>query len=224
MMPKRALVLGATGGIGNALSSALSSSGAQVFRLSRSDGLDWMQPELAEETLLAAPGPFDLVFDATGALVIDGSTPEKKLAAIDAATMAAQFAVNAIGPALVTKHYETLLPEGRPSVLATLSARVGSIEDNNLGGWIAYRAAKAGLNQIIRTAAIEIRRKRPEAVCVALHPGTVLTDLSAPVVGRGAGRAVTAEVSAHNLLNVISNLEPDDTGGFFAYDGSRIPW
>lgn len=219
-----ALVLGATGGIGSAISDALSASGTRVQRLSRSDGLDWMYPASAEAALLTHSGPFDLVFDATGALVIDGQVPEKKLAAIDATAMAAQFAVNAIGPAMVFKHFETLLPEARPSVLATLSARVGSIDDNSLGGWVSYRAAKAGLNQIVRTAAIEIRRKRPEAICVALHPGTVLTDLSAPIVGRGSRRTVTADVAARNLLGVIAALEPQDTGSFFAYDGSRIPW
>ncbi|MEM7236650.1 MAG: SDR family oxidoreductase [Pseudomonadota bacterium] len=196
----------------------------EVRTLNRSDGLDWSEPREADAALAAMDGPFDLVFDATGALRIGRDTPEKKLAAIEAEAMARQFAINAIGPALMFKHYERLLPVDRPSVMATLSARVGSIGDNGLGGWISYRAAKAALNQIVRTAAIEIARKRPQAVCAALHPGTVQTRLSVPVTGANAPGTVTAETAAENLLSVIAGLGPEQSGGFFAYDGSRIPW
>ena len=213
----RALVLGATGGIGAAVLARTGGVG-----LSRSDGLDWTDPERAEATLAAQSGPFDLIFDATGALVIDGQGPEKRLSAIDARVMARQFAVNAIGPALVLKHHETLMPRGRRTVFATISARVGSIGDNRLGGWIAYRSAKAALNQIVRTAAIEIARKRPEAVIVALHPGTVRTDLSAAFAGNRA--TVSPEDAAANMLEVLNGLTPRDSGGFFAYAGTEIPW
>lgn len=189
--------------------------------LSRRDGLDWRDPERAE-TLLSGLGPFDLVFDATGALEIDGSGPEKQLSAIEAETMAAQFAVNALGPALVFKHYRTLLPRTGRAVIATLSARVGSIGDNGLGGWVSYRASKAALNQIVRTASIEIARTRPEAIITALHPGTVATSFGARF--RGNREALTPETSANRMLDVLGALSPADSGGFFAYDGTRIPW
>ena len=219
----RSLVLGATGGIGGAVAEALSRRG-QVLGLSRSDGLDWRDPARAEGALqaAAAQGPFDLIFDATGALEIDGHGPEKQLAAIDADAMAVQFSVNAIGPALVLKHYKVLLPKTGRSVLATLGARVGSIGDNRLGGWISYRASKAALNQIVRTASVEIARTRPEAVVVALHPGTVHTRLSDGFVR--APDVFTPSEAAQNLLTVLDGLNAEATGGFYAYDGSQIPW
>ncbi|MEO1490561.1 MAG: SDR family NAD(P)-dependent oxidoreductase [Pseudomonadota bacterium] len=215
----RAVVLGSSGAIGGAVARSL---GDQVVGLSRAVGLDWIRPDVAETALLGAGGPFDLVFDATGALIIDGAGPEKKLADIDPAAMAAQFAVNAVGPALVFKHYRSLIPRRGRAVIATLSARVGSIGDNGLGGWISYRASKAALNQIVRTASIEIARWNPEAICIALHPGTVATRLSDPFAG-GRDR-VTPEQAAANLLSVIDGLTPTDTGGFFAWDGTPIPW
>lgn len=214
----RSLILGHTGGIGSALMQHLPNASG----LSRRDGLDWLQPEQAEAALLSASGPFDLIFDATGALQIDAAGPEKQLKAIAPTAMAQQFAVNAIGPALILKHYESLLPKCGRAVIATLSARVGSIEDNRLGGWIAYRAAKAALNQIVKTASIEIARKHPDAIVVALHPGTVATDLSAKFAG--SRHTFTPDQAAEKLLTVLDTLTPADTGGFFAYDGSRIPW
>lgn len=221
---ERAMVLGATGGIGSAFVRRLEHLGG-VTGLSRRDGLDWTEPARAEAALDRAvdeAGPFDLVIDATGALQPGGYAPEKKMAAVDAAGMAAHFAINAIGPALVLKRHERLLvPEGR-SVFATLSARVGSIGDNRLGGWVSYRASKAALNQIVRTAAIELTRRRPQAVCVALHPGTVATPLSESFAG---GRArLSPDQAAGRLLEVIAGLGPEQSGGFFAYDGRAIPW
>ena len=219
----KAIVIGATGGIGAAIFRALESAGADATALSRSgDGLD-----LADEASIARAtetldGPFDLIFDATGALVIDGAGPEKTIAAIDPAAMAAQFALNAIGPALLLKHFHPLLPKDRRGLFVTLSARVGSIGDNGLGGWISYRASKAALNQIVRTAAIEIARRRPEAVVAALHPGTVRTDLTAKYAGNHP--TVSPDEAATNLLAVIDGLTPEDTGGFFAWDGKPIPW
>jgi NAD(P)-dependent dehydrogenase (short-subunit alcohol dehydrogenase family) len=219
----RALVIGASGGIGGALAAALEARGASVVGLSRrQDGLD-----LTDEASVAAAagrleGPFGLILDATGALEIWGRGPEKSIGAIDPEVMAAQFAVNAIGPALLLKHFHALLPRAGRGVFATLSARVGSIGDNRLGGWISYRAAKAALNQIVRTSAIEIARKRPDSVVVALHPGTVRTALTARYVG---GRpTVSPEAAAGNLLAVIDRLTPAETGGFFAWDGQPIPW
>ncbi|MEM0923669.1 MAG: SDR family NAD(P)-dependent oxidoreductase [Pseudomonadota bacterium] len=226
MTYRTALILGATGGIGTAIVEALSRDGTEVTPLSRRDGLDWHMPDQAEAALTAATekGPFDLIFDATGALILQGKRPEKRLSEIDAAAMAAQFSVNAIGPALVLKHHARLLPRRGPSVFATLSARVGSISDNRLGGWIAYRAAKAALNQIVKTASIELARQNHETICVALHPGTVRTALSAPIIGANAEGTLTPEQSAARLLGVLGGLTPAQTGRFFAYDGQEIPW
>lgn len=217
---QRVLILGATGGIGSALLSRLPGA----VPLSRADGLDWRDPAEAETALLAiaSQGPFDLIFDATGALEIDGHGPEKALKAIDADAMAAQFAVNAIGPALILKHHDKLMPRKGRAVFATLSARVGSIGDNGLGGWISYRAAKAALNQIVKTASIEIARKRPDAIIAALHPGTVATPLSDRFAANR--ERLKPDEAAEKLLSVIDGLTPEDTGGFFAYDGSAIPW
>lgn len=218
-----ALVLGATGGIGAAVVEILAARGP-VLSLSRSDGLDWMHADRAESALqlAAEKGPFEMIFDATGALIIDGQGPEKQLKAIDAAALARQMQVNAIGPALMFKHYQALLPRQGRAVMATISARVGSIGDNGLGGWIGYRAAKAALNQIVRTASIEIARTRREAIVAALHPGTVATGLSDPFAGQRD--RFSTEHSATQMLAVLDGLSPQDTGHLFAYDGSRIPW
>jgi len=219
----RALVIGSSGGIGAALVAALEARGSAVSGLSRSgDGLDLTDEAAIARAADTLAGPFDLIFDATGALEIGGRGPEKALAQIDPAAMAAQFAVNAIGPALLLKHFHPLLPREGRAIFATLSARVGSIGDNRLGGWISYRAAKAALNQIVRSAAIEIARKRPGAVVVALHPGTVATPLTARYAG--AHPTVAPEAAAENLLAVLDGLAPADTGGFFAWDGKAIPW
>lgn len=219
----KALVLGHTGGIGAAVADLLSARDYSVTGLSRSDGLDWQDPERAEAALSRSPGPFSMIFDATGALEIDGTGPEKQLSAVDADAMAAQFVVNAIGPALLFKHARKLLVPDQRAVIATISARVGSIGDNRLGGWISYRAAKAALNQIVRTASIELARTRPDAIVAALHPGTVRTNLSARFVGDRDG-IFTPEQSAGKMLDVLDGLAPSDSGGFFAYDGSVVPW
>jgi NAD(P)-dependent dehydrogenase (short-subunit alcohol dehydrogenase family) len=220
---RRALVIGAAGAIGHALVDRLEAEGYGVLRLSRSThGLDITDEAHVAAAARGQEGLFDLIFDATGALEIGGQGPEKALAQIDPEAMAAQFALNAIGPALLLKHFHPLLPRDRRAVFATLSARVGSIGDNRLGGWISYRAAKAALNQIVRTAAIEIARKWPEALVVALHPGTVRSDLTRAYLGRHP--AVAPEAAAGNLIAVLDGLGPQDTGGFFAWDGKAIPW
>ncbi|MEX0329588.1 MAG: SDR family NAD(P)-dependent oxidoreductase [Ruegeria sp.] len=220
---KSALLLGATGGIGAAIHSQLAESGVHVTGISRSaNGLDLMNPEAAEKTLAAVKGPFDLVFVTTGALEIDGAAPEKTLRALSAEAMMDQFALNAVGPALALKQAVRWLPRDRRAVFGVLSARVGSIGDNRLGGWVSYRAAKAAVNQIVHTAAIELARTHKQAVCVALHPGTVKTAFTEKYLGRHP--SVAPAQAAQNLLSVIEGLNPDDTGGFFDWAGKPIPW
>ncbi|MBC7739790.1 MAG: SDR family NAD(P)-dependent oxidoreductase, partial [Candidatus Saccharibacteria bacterium] len=177
---KRALIIGHTGGIGRALAARLAADGAEVVGLSRStDGLDLTDEASVARVIGAQDGQFDLVMVATGALEMGAFRPEKALRQVSADYLAAQFSLNAMGPLLVLKHAVRLMPRVGPSRFAALSARVGSISDNGLGGWYGYRAAKAALNQLIHTAAIEVARSHPEAVVVTLHPGTVDTTLTA---------------------------------------------
>lgn len=224
----KALVIGSSGGIGRAMTNRLRGDDRfeNVATLSRSaDGLD-----ITDEASVAAAahrmsqmhGTFDLIINATGALTIDGVGPEKTIRAIDPDAMMRQFLVNAVGPALLLKHFHALLPRHSRSVFASLSARVGSIGDNRLGGWISYRAAKAAQNQIIKTAAIEIARTHPGAIVVALHPGTVATELSKTFTH--GHQIMTPEVAAEKLLGVIEGLGPAQTGRFFSYDRSPVEW
>lgn len=197
--------------------------GATVTGLSRrDDGLDLTDQESVAHIAGRLEGGFDLIFNATGALQIGGHRPEKSINAIDAQAMAQQFAVNAIGVALALRYFSPLLGRAGRSVFASLSARVGSIGDNRLGGWISYRAAKAAQNQILHTAAIEIARKRPEAIVVALHPGTVETGLSAAFASNHP--TITAAQSAEALLTVIDRLTPADSGSFWDWKGQQVPW
>ena len=164
-----------------------------------------------------------LIVNATGLLHEGALQPEKSWLQLDVAHMTSAFAVNAIGPALLMKHFLPLLPRDGKSMFATLSAKVGSIEDNRLGGWYSYRASKAALNQFVRTAAVELKRRLPMAVCVALHPGTVDTRLSKPF--SKAGLVVqSAGAAAERLLAVMNGLTEADSGGFFDYRGERVPW
>lgn len=224
----KALVIGSSGGIGRAMTDRLRVDDRYktvATRSRRADGLD-----ITDEASVAAAahraremhGTFDLIINATGALTIDGVAPEKTIKAISPDAMMRQFMVNAVGPALLLKHFHTLLPRHSRSVFASLSARVGSIGDNRLGGWISYRAAKAAQNQIIKTASIEIARTHPAAIVVALHPGTVTTELSKTFTH--GHQTMTPEVAAERLLAVIENLEPAQTGRFFSYDGTSIKW
>ncbi len=218
----RALVIGASGGIGAALVQALALRG-EVVGLSRSvDGLDLADEDSISRVMGMLEGSFDLIIVASGALEINGNRPEKSLRALDAVAMAQQFAVNAIGPALVLKHALRLMPRDRPSRFAALSARVGSIGDNALGGWYSYRAAKAALNQLIHTAAIEVARSHPLAVVSVLHPGTVATGFTKDYVANRV--TVTPDQAATNLIAVLDGLTPADTGGFFDAKDARIAW
>ncbi|MEM5543799.1 SDR family NAD(P)-dependent oxidoreductase [Sulfitobacter sp. AS92] len=222
-MSARVLVIGASGGIGAALAAAGRSRGDAVTTLSRSaDGFDVTDEASVRTGLERLAGPFDAVIVATGALEIDGATPEKTIKAVTQKAMMNQFALNAVGPALVLRHAEKLLPRDKRAVFAVLSARVGSIGDNRLGGWISYRSAKAAVNQIVHTAAIELRRSHPQSICVALHPGTVETAFTKKYVGRHS--AVPASEAADNLLTVIDGLTPADSGGFFDWGGKAVAW
>jgi NAD(P)-dependent dehydrogenase (short-subunit alcohol dehydrogenase family) len=162
------------------------------------------------------------VLVATGALAPPGKGPEKSLRYLEGGQLAAQFALNAIGPALVLKHALRLMPRDGRAVFAALSARVGSIGDNALGGWYSYRASKVALNQLIHTGAIEVSRTHRQAICVTLHPGTVDTGFGAEF--HKGMQTVTPDEAATNLLRVIDGLTPADTGLFFDWSGARVPW
>lgn len=229
-----AVVIGATGGIGAALLAQLQADAryTRVMDLSRSSSpaLDLLnEPSITQaaaqvaDTLRAEELDLRLVIDATGILHGDGHQPEKSWSQLDPAQMAQVFAINAIGPALLMKHFLPLLPRQGKAVFATLSAKVGSIGDNRLGGWYTYRASKAALNQLVHTAAIELARRHPAAVCVALHPGTVHSALSAPFAKTGLD-VRTPEESANRLLSVLDSLQASDSGGFFNHDGQMLPW
>jgi NAD(P)-dependent dehydrogenase (short-subunit alcohol dehydrogenase family) len=224
-----AVVLGATGGIGHALLVEVTRRGQfdHILNLSRSgdpaiDLLD--EDSIARAARQASElGDIRLVIDATGFLHDESQMPEKTWRDITPSAMSRAFAVNAIGPALIMKHFLPLLPSTGKAVFATLSARVGSIGDNRLGGWYSYRASKSALNQLVHTAAIELQRRRPAGVCVALHPGTVDTRLSQPFSRSGLTVQQPSE-AASSLVSAIDALGPDDTGGFFDWRGAAVPW
>lgn len=219
----RALVIGSSGGIGAAMVTELSARGMDVTGLSRSaDGLDVTDEGSVCRTLGALLRPFGVIFVATGALVVDGYAPEKAIRDVTAEGLLNQVRVNAVGPMLVLKHALPLLPHRERSVFAALSARVGSIGDNRLGGWHGYRSAKAALNQLVHGASVELRRTHPGAIAVCLHPGTVATPFTEAYASRHV--RVPADTAAARLADVIGGLKPGDTGGFFDQSGQRIPW
>ena len=223
----RALVLGASGAIGGALARRLEADArcAGVTRLGRgtTPAVDFDDEAgiAAAAAALKDRGPFHLIVNAAGLLHTAGFMPEKRLGQLGYAQMAATFRINAFGPALVLAHFAPLLDRER-GVLAVLSAKVGSIGDNRLGGWYSYRASKAALNMLVKTAAIEVQRTQPNAVLAALHPGTVDSALSGPFRGAQIGRP--ADDVAADLLRVVDGLTAADSGGFFTYAGEALPW
>jgi len=243
--PTHALVLGARGGIGAAISEALlqGTNTATVTGTSRDRAwcqevldsprerrraLDLTAPEsitiLAEE-LRTDDHPPNLIINCTGLLHDDHVQPERALKHLSLPQMQAVFDVNTFGPALLMQALLPLFARKAPSIFASISARVGSISDNRLGGWYSYRASKAAQNMMIRTAAIEAKRTHPQLICVALHPGTVRTPLSAPFTQRKKDEELfSPQQAAANLLGVLHTLEPADSGLHFAWDGQVIPW
>lgn len=224
----RALVIGATGAIGSALLAHLQADPrcALAVGLGRhtTPGVD-----LDDEATIAhaaqqlkTQGPWHCVIHAAGMLHGPHGMPEKRLGQLNYAQLETTFRTNTFGPALVLAHFAPLLPKQERSLLAVLSAKVGSIGDNRLGGWYSYRASKAALNMLIKTASIEVARTHPLAVLAALHPGTVDSALSAPFNGADIGRA--AGDAAADLLRVLDGLAADASGGFYGYDGQALPW
>lgn len=235
------VVIGSSGGIGAAIVDALGADErvATLHALSRSGehpADEVVLPgeiDIVDEASIASAAArcgngdgIDLVFVATGILHRgDEVQPEKRMRDLDAATIREVMLVNAIGPALVAKHFLPLLRREGKTVFAAISARVGSIGDNRLGGWASYRASKAALNMLIKTLSIEQARSRPETISVALHPGTVDTGLSRPFQSRvPGGKLFEPAYAAERLLTVIDGLGPNDNGAFFAWDGSRIEY
>ncbi|OIQ34010.1 MAG: C factor, cell signaling protein [Roseobacter sp. MedPE-SWchi] len=220
-MEKNALVIGTSGGIGLALAQELEARGYSVTRLSRSkDGFDVTCEDSVATTLGRLETPFDLILVASG-ILSNGQGPEKTLRSLSAKEMSDLFAVNAIGPALVLKHSVKLLHKRRKSVFVALSARVGSIGENKLGGWFSYRTSKSALNQVLRTAAIELARTHKYLVCAAVHPGTVATEFTKNYPNH---QSVSPHQAAVHILNTLDNLTPEDSGHFFDWAGKPIPW
>lgn len=246
-----AVIVGASRGIGLALVEAIANDGrfSEIIATSRNGRTANSLNELAArapvavrildmdlscpESIARVAGHMDatnlrpaLVLNVAG-LLHDrpGVSPEKRLEDLDPTMLERVFAVNTIGPALVMKHFLPRMAVDRRSVLAVLSARVGSIADNRLGGWYAYRASKAALNQMVKTAAIESQRRFGNVILAALHPGTTDTDLSRPFQANvPEGKLFSPAFVAARLMAVIEGLENDDSGGFFAWDGSSIQW
>jgi len=220
------VVIGASGGIGAALVAALEEEGKAVRGFARSfagpDRLN-LEDEASIAAAAAGAGRPELVIVATGLLHQGKCGPEKALADLDPDWLLRNFRVNAVGPALVAKHFLPIMPREGRSVFAALSARVGSISDNRLGGWYGYRASKAALNQLVRTLSVEDRRRNKRGVVVALHPGTVDTALSRPFQGNvQPGRLFDPGRAAAQLLDVIDGLGPADTGKLFDWEGKEV--
>ncbi|MFZ1741561.1 MAG: SDR family NAD(P)-dependent oxidoreductase [Pontixanthobacter sp.] len=232
-----AAIFGASGGIGRALTEELAEQGYRVWAGSRS-GLAPSAPgiisfafDLHDEPSIAAAArmmesdPPQMIIVATGALTLaDGTGPERSFRKLDPSVMAQVLATNTIGPAIVAKHMLPLLPRDSRGIFAALSARVGSIGDNRLGGWHSYRASKAALNMLVRNFAIELARSHKHAVVVGLHPGTVDSALSKPFQSNvPSTKLFTPELSAERLVGVLYGLTPAESGGVFAYDGEPLP-
>lgn len=224
----KALVIGAGGALGDAFLRYLENETAcaNVVSVSRSQGQDFDLEDASSIERIAVDlrvkGPFHLVIDATGALTIDGVGPEKSLSRMDAGGLHRSFAINAIGPALLLRHLTPSIASG-DAIYAKLSARVGSISDNQKGGWYGYRASKAALNMLLQTAAIELQRKNPNLRVVALQPGTVRSRLSEPFQA-GVPTLLEPSESVAGMMHAMMALNPKSGAHFIDYQGREIPW
>ena len=220
----RALVFGASGGIGHAFSSFLENKlgSENVVNVSRSfDGFEISDEEKILKFSESIEGTFNLIINATGVLQTTEEGPEKTINVVKQKSMIDMMTINAIGPALLLKNFSKKLDKTKFSVFVNLSARVGSITDNRLGGWISYRSSKAALNQIIKTSSIEINRRNKNAICVGLHPGTVKTSFTEKF--QNTTETISPDESVEMMMKVVENLSVDDNGYCFAYDGKVIP-
>ena len=220
----RALVFGASGGIGQAFSRFLENKlgSENVIKISRSfDGFEISDEEKIFKLSESIEGSFNLIINATGVLQTTEEGPEKTINVVKQKSMIDMMTINAIGPALLLKNFSKKLDKTKFSVFVNLSARVGSITDNRLGGWISYRSSKAALNQIIKTSSIEINRRNKNAICVGLHPGTVKTRFTEKF--QNTTETISPEESVKMMMKVVENLSVDDNGYCFAYDGKVIP-
>ena len=220
----RALVFGASGGIGQAFSRFLENKlgSENVVKISRSfDGFEISDEEKIFKLSESIEGSFNLIINATGVLQTSEDGPEKTINVVKQKSMIDMMTINAIGPALLLKNFSKKLDKTKFSVFVNLSARVGSITDNRLGGWISYRSSKAALNQIIKTSSIEINRRNKNAICVGLHPGTVKTRFTEKF--QNTTETISPDESVKMMMKVVENLSVDDNGYCFAYDGKVIP-
>lgn len=225
--PFRALIIGSSGTIGSAFQELLETNPQcqEVYGIHRNSlhPIDYDDEDSIASSAksLLEKGPFQLIINTIGVLHSERWMPEKKLEDLHTEQLMQLMKVNAIGPALTMKHFSKLLdPAG--SVMANLSAKVGSIEDNRLGGWYSYRASKAALNMLIKTAAIEFARTKPNCALIALHPGTVNSNLSRPFKGEQIGRPPLD--AAQDMLDVLLSVGKEDSGSFMSYSGERLPW
>ena len=225
--PFRALVIGSSGTIGTAFVDLLKNnhSCSEVIGIHRQSEfpIDYQHFESIESSAnaLAQMAPFQLIINAVGVLHTSNWMPEKRLDDLNAEQLMELMNINAIGPALTIRHFSKLL-DPQNSIMVTLSAKVGSIEDNRLGGWYSYRSSKAALNMLLKTASIEWARTKPNTALIAMHPGTVNSRLSKPFRGEQIGRP--ADKAVTDMFKVIENLQKEDSGSFISYSGEKLPW
>ena len=223
----KALVIGSSGSIGSAFLDLLNSNPAcsEVVGVHRHaefpiDYQNFESIELCANALVNA-APFQLIINTIGVLHTANFMPEKRLDDLNSEQLMALMKINTIGPALSIRHFSKLL-DPQNSIMVTLSAKVGSIEDNRLGGWYSYRSSKAALNMLIKTASIEWARTKPNTALIAMHPGTVNSHLSKPFRGEQIGRPANDAVA--DMFQVIKSLKKEDSGSFISYSGERLPW
>lgn len=224
-----ALIVGASGGVGGALYNLLSKERRVVAVSSQArERSDWFETDYSEDSLKDIAqhldSRFPLVFICGGFLHGEGIMPEKRLNDLSPKSLETAFRKNAIVPAMVLKSFRPHFEQVRPAHCTVLSARIGSIGDNRSGGWYSYRSSKAALNMIVKSAAIELKRTHKELCLLAMHPGTTQSNLSDPFLKRGSHPSVSAEVTAQRIINVVSGLGPEDSGGFFDWQGNTLEW